>query len=500
MQRWPHRSIWVRPRGVSLAVAAALLAAAIVAGASGVATGATNVTGHAAGEASSAAQPPGFSQSTVFSGLTEPTAMRFSPDGRVFVAEKSGLIKVFDSLSDPTPTVFADLRTQVYNYYDRGLLGIALDPDFPAKPYVYALYTYDAAIGGTAPRWGTPGVSDDPCPTPPGPRGAGCVVSGQLSRLKASGDKMIGPEKVLINGWCQQYTSHSVGDLEFAPDGALYVSGGEGAAWWKPDYGELGGNPCGDPPGGVGGTMTPPTAEGGALRAQSLRRPAGEPRLLNGTILRVDPSTGSGLPSNPLAASSDANARRIVVSGLRNPYRFVIRSGELWIGDVGGSNVEEIDRVVHPTANPVKNFGWPCYEGANPQPTYQSAGLNICQGLYAKPGTAAPPFYSYRHANQVVPGESCPTGGSSISGLAFYPNGPYPAQYDGTLFFADAVRGCIWAMQRPAGSGTPSPSHIKTFVAPAGTPVDLQRGPDGNLYYVDFYSGAVKKITYTPGG
>ena len=164
MQRWPHRSIGVRPRRVSLVVAVALFAAALVAGGSGEATGAPNVAGRSAalnaGDAStttSAAQPPGFSESVVFSGLNQPTAMRFSPDGRVFVAEKSGLIKVFDSLSDPTPTVFANLRTQVYNHADRGLLGIALDPDFPAKPYVYVLYTYDAAIGGTAPRWGSPG-------------------------------------------------------------------------------------------------------------------------------------------------------------------------------------------------------------------------------------------------------------------------------------------------------------------------------------------------------
>jgi glucose/arabinose dehydrogenase len=491
MRGCSYRSIHI-PGSRWLSVAAfVVLALVLVAGGSGQATGATSAT---------ASQPPGFSESVVFSGLTEPTAIRFSPDGRVFVAEKGGVIKVFDSLTDKTPTVFADLRTQVYNFADRGLLGLALDPDFPAKPYVYALYTYDAAIGGTAPRWGSPGVTEDPCPTPPGPRVDGCVVSGRLVRLQASGDKMTGSEKVLINGWCQQYTSHSIGDLQFGPGRALYVSGGEGAAWWRNDYGQLGGNPCGDPPGGVGGAMTPPTAEGGALRAQSLRRPAGEPTDLDGTILRVNPSTGSALPDNPLASSSDANARRIVVSGLRNPYRFVIRSGELWIGDVGQGSVEEIDRVNHPTASPVKNFGWPCYEGANPQPSYQAAGLNICKGLYAHPGVASKPFYGYRHANQVVPGESCPTGGSAISGMAFYPGGPYPAEYDGALFFSDAVRGCIWVMERAPGTGTPSPSHIKTFVAPASAPVDLQKGPDGNLYYVDVYGGTVRKITYTPSG
>jgi glucose/arabinose dehydrogenase len=97
----------------------------------------------------------------VLQGLVQPTAAEFSADGRVFVAEKSGLIKVFDDLTDPVPTVFADLRTNVHNYWDRGLLGMALDPSFPTKPYVYVVYAHDAAIGETAPRWGTPGATSD---------------------------------------------------------------------------------------------------------------------------------------------------------------------------------------------------------------------------------------------------------------------------------------------------------------------------------------------------
>src|SRR4029077_13347766 len=105
--------------------------------------------------AGAVALPSGFQQSVVFSGLTQPTAIQFASDGRVFVAEKSGLIKVFSSLTNPTPTIFADLRTNVHNYWDRGLLGLALHPNFPATPYVYVLYTLDAAIGGTPPRWGS---------------------------------------------------------------------------------------------------------------------------------------------------------------------------------------------------------------------------------------------------------------------------------------------------------------------------------------------------------
>ena len=187
-----------------------------------------------------ATYPAGFAEQTVLSGLTNPTVVRFAPDGRVFVAEKSGLIKVFDSLADPQPDVFADLRTQVHNFWDRGLLGLALHPSFPDSPYVYALYAHDAAIGGTAPRWGAPGGTFDGCPNPPGATGDGCVVSGRLSRLTAAGNSMVGSEQVLIEDWCQQYPSHSIGALDFGPGGALYVSGGDGASFNFTDWGQDG--------------------------------------------------------------------------------------------------------------------------------------------------------------------------------------------------------------------------------------------------------------------
>ena len=88
----------------------------------------------AGAEAPAAVTPSGFTDEVVWTGLTNPTAVRFAPDGRVFVAEKSGLIKVFDGLTDTTPTIFADLRTKVHNFWDRGLLGLAIDPNFPAGP------------------------------------------------------------------------------------------------------------------------------------------------------------------------------------------------------------------------------------------------------------------------------------------------------------------------------------------------------------------------------
>jgi uncharacterized repeat protein (TIGR01451 family) len=678
----------------------------------------------------SAAVPAGFTETTVFSGLTNPTAIRFSPDGRVFVAEKSGLIKVFASLSATTPTVVADLRTNVHNYWDRGLLGMALSPTFPTDPSIYVLYTYDHVLRSDvpAPRWGVVNGTSDGCPNPPGATGDGCVVSGRLSRLQLSGNTQVGPEQVLIEDWCQQYPSHSIGSLAFGADGMLYVSGGDGASFNFVDYGQDGNplNPCGDPPVAVDELQTPPTAEGGALRSQALRGapppsttdysqtvladtplgywrlgeasgavtdttggtagsttgtvtrdvagalvsgddgaiafdgssggvnvpdqnkldiangpwtielwvkldalklntligkesgayqlsvspegliwlvkagtevshygtnqlqtggwhhvvwtragssladnhlyidgvedalhgsgstftdtsrplhigyegPDGEftdgsldevamygrpltqaevaehfqagrtgtqgsslPKTLDGAVLRVDPATGAAAAGNPNASSTDANVRRIIAHGLRNPFRITTRPGtnELWVGDVGWNTFEEINRIPAGGDAVIENFGWPCYEGAGRQSGYDSANLTLCESLYSQgAGAVAGPLFTYNHAEKVVLNETCPTGSSSISGLAFYPEsgGSFPASYRGGLFFADYSRNCIWFMAK-GSNGLPDPATRQTFVAGAAGPVDLVIGPNGDLFYPDFNGGTIRRVSPT---
>ncbi|HEX6688190.1 MAG TPA: PQQ-dependent sugar dehydrogenase [Solirubrobacterales bacterium] len=471
----------------------------------------------AAGPAIAAPElPSGFHDSIVLSEVAEPTTIRFAADGRVFVAEKSGRILVFEDIEDGTPEVFADLRTEVYDTGDRGLLALALDPDFPSRPYVYALYTYDHILGGVGeegkvPRWGTPNTSGDPCPKPGDADVDACPVSGRLVRLTAEGNhaqpsSAAPAEKVLLEDWCQQFSSHSIGDLQFGPEGALYASGGDGASFNNADYGQFGWpqkNMCADPPVGIGESMPEHTAEGGALRSQDLRTPV-DPTTLDGTVVRVDPETGAAWPGNPMSASSDPNSRRIVAYGFRNPFRFTIDPArdEIYVGNVGWDTYEEIDRVPAVGALPLFDSGWPCYEGPGPNPIYAGLELDLCKSLYAEPDATTLPLFYYRHGENVVPEEACNSGtGSALAGLAFYPGGPYPDSYDGALFFADPVRGCIWVMH-PGDDGRPDPLTTTTFMASGGLypGVDLEVDPEGDLYYVKLFGdteeGTIHRISY----
>ncbi len=450
----------------------------------------------------SATVPNGFRDELVWSGLSAPSAVVFAPNGRVFVSLKDGRINVFDSLTDGSATTLIDLSSDVHNYWDRGLLGLAVDPSFPSRPYVYALYTYDHVLGSSvsAPRWGTGSFSDG-CPNPPQGNTDGCMVSGRLERLTVSSSgtgNSVSARKTLIEDWCQQYPSHSIGALGFGPEGALYVSGGDGASFNEADWGQLGGslpntptpvNPCSDP-----------NKEGGGLRSQDLRT-TGDPTSLDGTVLRVNPDTGAAWPTNANAGSADANRARIIAYGLRNPFRFVIRpNGHVWVGDVGWGVWEEINKITDPSAAP-KNFGWPCYEGdgANGQYMSASVGLSLCTSLTSQ----SAPTYRYNHSANIVSGDGCTPGSSSISGLAFLPSSSnYPSSYDDGLFFTDYSRKCIWFA--PNSGGNPDFGNISRFAnlrrtgEASGGSVFLGITPAGDLIYTDYDRGEVRAIRYYP--
>jgi cysteine-rich repeat protein len=449
----------------------------------------------------------GFQENTVLSGRTKPVSLRFAPNGMAFVAEKSGLVFEFDNLltGQISPHQVIDLSAKVMNYWDRGLLGLAVHPNFPTVPEIYVLYAHDAFADGTGPRW------NDNCPDPPNGPGAndkGCVVYGRLSRIVIDMNTMTGTEVPLISSnWCQQFPSHSIGDMHFGADGYLYLSAGDGASFTFVDYGQEGlpPNPCGDPPNPLGTADSDiSTAEGGRLRAQDILS-SGDPVSYDGSVLRLDVSgaTVTAPPTNPLVGKGTTADDYVVAVGLRNPFRWNFRPGtnELWIGDVGDATWEEIDRLPDPTAG-VSNFGWPCYEGPDERPVFR--GNTLCDKVYASnfasgvsPMTLRPPYYAYNHAQPFAPNETgCLVGSSSVTGIAFNDKTLYPAAYKNALFVADYSRKCVWYM--PAGpNGDPDVSKRAPFLQSMGNgPVDIQMGPDGRLYYVDQDGGSIVRIDY----
>jgi glucose/arabinose dehydrogenase len=486
--------------------------------------------------------PPGFQVRTLplpsatpptwDNGLLKPTTLDFAPDGKLFVADRDGRVHEFDSIEDSTATLVLSIPDKVMARGDRGILGMKLDPEYPTKPYIYLSYTYDAPIGGDSADSTHTHYADgaDDCDEVTNDA-VDCLVSGRLARVKidpATSVAVGGPvdptsEEVLINSWCQQTTSHSIGDIEFDSEGALLMSGGDGASWGNPDYGQQG-NPCGDPP-----------YEGGSLRAQDLKTPAtiSDPTNYNGSLIRVNRETGAAMPNNPLTLNplfgegvEDVSARRIISQGNRNPYRFTIQPGtsNVYIGDVGQDLWEEIDKLtLPPTGQGVTNFGWPCYEGGPSgnlvqsrwQAAEQEQGKPFCAFLYNNPSKVTAPFFAYPHPltpgydGHLFSGDACdPSPGSAIAGLAFYdPSGVaaedlFPPEYRGALFFSDAARGCIWTMEEGAG-GAPDPSTVANFAIRTDgelfNAVDIVQGPNGALYMPNFYADSIVEVRYFPG-
>lgn len=481
--------------------------------------------------------PPGFQARTLpfpkatsptyTNGLQKPTTLDFAPDGKVFVAERNGRVLEFDSIEDSTPTLVLSILDKVMAKGDRGLLGMKLDPEYPAKPFIYLSYTYDAPIGGDSADSTHTHYAEGSDDCDQTNNSVDCLVSGRLARVEINPATSVAvggavdptSEEVLINSWCQQVTSHSMGDIEFDEEGALLVTGGDGASWSTADYGQLG-NPCNDPPN-----------EGGSLRAQDVRTPETptDPTDYNGAIIRVDRETGEAMPNNPFSLSplfnkegeEDRRGKRILAFGLRNPYRFTIQphTGMVYIGDVGQELWEEIDRVPSPPGPGQKavNFGWPCFEGGPSgnlqKPEWVTVEKPLCESLYESPSQVTAPFFAYSHPDtpgydgHLFPGDACDSSpGSAVVGLVFYdPQGvpaqnAFPAEYDGRLFFADAARGCIWTM-REGTDGAPDPATVANFATkqegdPSFTPVDIVEGPDGSLYVPNFYGDSITQIRF----
>ncbi len=436
--------------------------------------------------------PAGFSDELVVGGLDQPTALRFLPSGDLLVAEQRGVVTRFSASDRSDSSVLLDVRTAVFNWNQFGLLGLGVDPDFEDEPYVYLAYTLDAPPMGSPPTYGRAGGDSDDCP---GGR-LTCIASGRLSRFRIERDAGPATEEVLVEDWCF-VQNHTVGTIAFGPDGALLLGSGDGADGRDTDFGQSStpANSCADPPVASGVAPEARTSEGGSLRSQDLRTRS-DPLSLDGSLLRLDRATGDGMSDNPLGDDDEANARRVVATGLRNPFRFTIRPGtsEIWIADVGWKAYEEINRLVDPLDGPPRNLGWPCFEGPQRQPDFDQLGNSLCEGLYeSEPDELLFPYVSFGRPPPVE--GSCESRSAATSALAFYDGTSFPDSYAGALFFGDSAKRCIWVMSAGA-DGLPDPASVTEFLVGAG-PVDLLVGPEGALYYADVAAGEVRRITFS---
>jgi PKD repeat protein len=239
--------------------------------------------------------------------------------------------------------------------------------------------------------------------------------------------------------------SHSVGDLEFASDGSLFVTLGDGAHFTHVDD--------------------------DALRAQDLDSLAGK-------LLHITPG-GAGLPANPFwNGDATANRSKVFSFGLRNALRFGLRpgSGVPYLGDVGWNTYEEID-----VATPGANFGWPCYEGTERQNGYEPKPA--CQALYALgPSAVKMPLQVWQHQTT-----ACSIGGAFHSGTS------WPAPFQDAFIFGDCTQDWMHALTVDAGDNLIS---VNDFATDTAGVVDIKIGPDTHLYYLSIFTGQLRRIRY----
>ena len=354
------------------------------------------------------------------------------PDGTVLVLVQSGSVRLIrgDAL---LPTHALDLSLAPCNGGERGLLGVAADPNFKANGYLYLYFTHAASAPG------------------------GCV--NRASRFTMTGDS-IDPnsEVVLVDNISSEAGNHNGGDLEIGGDGFLYISVGDAGA---------------DPR-----TKASPSNAGQDLS------------LLNGKILRVVPSTGDPAPGNPISGPGTASCRlrgntastpttpcqELYAWGLRNPFRFSFDPNtgpdRFFINDVGLSTREEVDE-----GGIGRNYGWPIREGVCPR------GQN-------PPCLAANPASGYTDPITDYPR----TVGQVITASAFIPNGHWPAEYDGGYLFADAGSGNMWL--RHADGSIDYTVPFATGASAIADMAFVTTADRIALYYT-LSNGAVRKITHT---
>lgn len=438
----------------------------------------------------------------------EPVDLEWLPDGTMLVANLQGTIEVFqDGLLQATP--FLDFTDVVNRIQDRGLMDIAVHPDFENNPYVYLTYVYDPPEVFDPANAGTQAAPD---------KGGNrtVVVSRVEAQENADGTWTMveGSEEILLgkNGVWENISSpdqDSTNDIvpdaplgfSIPPSGTSTVGGAgyEGDGTWLAD-GDFGGyyfltdyiamDSRSHATGTLwfnddGSELFVSVGDGGSFNGRDPRNTrAQEVNSLNGKILRVNSETGEGLADNPFYTGDPTqNASKVYQMGLRNPFS-VARdelTGQYYIGDVGWGLWEELN--YGGTGSPGDDragadFGWPFYEGGDGVLSQQNAYSELPSAAdYYLSADATASLAGFRHG-QVINGN--PSMNAIIAGDVVYGN-LYPADLQGTLILTDATNDNIYFADVNA-PGTPI--ALIDDQTSFGL-VEVVQGPDGYLYYAN---------------
>jgi glucose/arabinose dehydrogenase/PKD repeat protein len=397
----------------------------------------------AAAPAGAVTLPAGFTD-TVVAAVGAPTAIAFTPDGRMLVTTQPGRLRVVAADGTLVATPALDLSLVTCSNSERGMLGVAVDPSFASNHFIYIYYTFK---------------NTDTCTT-----GSATTPVNRVSRFVLDANTADpASELVLVDNIPSTAGNHNAGDVEFGKDGNLYISVGDGGC----DY------------------LTPTNCAGSNNASR-------DENVLLGKILRITPA--GAIPSdNPYANPLISNSARCNVAGrtttaarcqetfawgLRNPFRMAFDPNaagtRFHINDVGQNVWEEID-----LAAAAADYGWNVREGHCANGSTTDCG--------APPAGMTNPIFDYGRSD----------GCASITGGAFVPNGVWPAPYAGTYLFADYVCGRIFQLL-PSGSTFTRSTFADALGASSA--VDMKFGPFGGgqaLYYSSYQSGGtIHRITY----
>jgi glucose/arabinose dehydrogenase len=359
-----------------------------------------------------------LTREVVAADLSDPVDIAVSPagDGRIYVVEQIGRIRLVEG-GETVTQPFLDLRSRISSGGERGLLGMTFHPDFPRDPRIFVNYT-DLQGDTVVSEFG--------------------LVDGDEARADPD------TERILLQ-IDQPFANHNGGAVVFGPDGMLYISTGDGGS---------GGDPNGN--------------------GQNLD-------TLLGKILRIGVD---GAPTDDLAYRvpddnpflDDSAARpEIWVTGLRNPWRirFDGDTGDLWIGDVGQGEWEEVDLA--PAGVGGLNFGWNVMEGMHcfePRQGCDQTGLTL-------------PVAEYGH------GLGCAVIGGVVIRDADQP------LFDGRYLFSDSCSGNVWLLDAQAARDGPTDAALIESLGGGISSIALDT--DGSVLATDLGAGELIRISASPG-